>query len=250
MYRGLLSIILVFASALLGASDVGPAKPVGSAGPAAEGRVLLAKATDAFFDQSLPSPELRGLLESSRRAFAALPEPALRDYWQSRVEYLYGFVERGDRRDAEAERRFREGYALAQRAGAAPGGDAYRLQADLIAQLLPFHGAWYAMSNGPRIRQLAEKALALDPGNPKARLTLALFYLNAPAAGGGSDRGALRLLHELELRADLEREDRFGVLTWLGLAYQGRREPERSRLYLSLARQVYPGNAWVRALAD
>jgi hypothetical protein len=244
MYRGLLSLILVFAPALLGASDAGPA------GPAGEGRLLLAKATDAFFDQSLPSPELRVMLETSRLAFAALPEPALRDYWQSRVEYLYGFVERSDRRDGEAERRFREGFALAQRAGAAPGGDAYRLQADLIAQLLSFHGAWYAMSNGPRIRQLAEKALALDSGSPKARLTLALFYLNAPAAGGGSDREALRILHELELRADLEREDRFGVLAWLGLAYKGRREPERSRLYLRRAQEVYPGNTWVRSLAD
>jgi tetratricopeptide (TPR) repeat protein len=247
MYRGLLIVILVFAPALLRASDARPAEP---AGPAREGRLLLAKATDAFFDQSLPAPELRALLEASRLAFAALPEPALRDYWQSRVEYLYGFVERGDRRDAEAERRFREGYALAQRAGAAPGGDAYRLQADLIAQLLPFHGVWYAMSNGPRIRQLAEKALAMDPGNAKARLTLALFYLNAPAAGGGSDREALRILHELELRADLEREDRFGVLAWLGMAYRGRKDPERARLYLRRAQEVYPGNTWVGAMAN
>lgn len=239
--------MLIFAPALLGASDAGPD---GLDGLAREGRLLLARAADAFFDQSLPSPELKALLESSRRAFAALPEPALKDYWQSRVEYLYGFVERGDRRDGEAERRFREGYALAQRAGAAPGGDAYRLQADHIAQLLPYHGVWYAMNNGPRIRQLAEKALEVDPRNPKARLTLALFYLNAPAAGGGSDREALRILHELELRADLEREDRFGVLFWLSLAYQGRKEAERSRLYLSLARQVYPGNTWAADLAD
>jgi hypothetical protein len=239
MNRSLWAVILLVVPALLWASDAGP-----------EGRLLLAKATDAFFDQSLPSVELKSILESSRQAFAALQEPALKDYWQSRVAYLHGFVERGERRDREAERRFREGYALAQRAGAAPGGDAYRLQADLIAQLLPFHGALYAMSNGPRIRQLAEKALAMDPDNPKARLTLALFYLNAPAAGGGSDRQALRILHELELRADLEREDRFGVLFWLGLAYKGRKEAERSRLYLSRARQVYPGNTWVADLAD
>lgn len=241
MRRSLFTAILVFAAALLAAANDGAA---------GEGRLHLSEATDAFFDESLPPPELRRLLESSRAAFAALPEPRLRDYWQSRVEYLYGFVERGDRRDGEAERRFREGYALAQRAGAAPAGDAYRLQADLIAQLLPYHGVWYAMNNGPRIRHLAEKALEMDPDNPKARLTLALFYLNAPAAGGGSDREALRILHELELRADLEREDRFGVLTWLGLAYQGRKEAERSRRYLSLARQVYPGNTWVRTLAD
>ena len=120
MNRGLWVVLLVFTAALLGAADTGPARP---GEPAIEGRLLLAQATDAFFGESLPFPELRRLLESSRQAFAALQEPALRDYWQSRVAYLYGFVERGDRREREAERRFREGYTLAQRAGAAPGGE-------------------------------------------------------------------------------------------------------------------------------
>jgi tetratricopeptide (TPR) repeat protein len=242
MRKSLLAAVLVLAPALLArAAEAEPAGP---------GRLFLDEATDAFFDQSLPAPELRRLLESSRLAFAALPEPGLRDYWQSRVDYLYGFVERGERRDGEAERRFQDGYTLAERAATLPGGDAYRLQADLTAQLIPFRGALYAMKNGPRIRQLAQKALELNPGNAKALLTLALFYWNAPGIAGGSDREALRLLHELELRAELEREDRFGVLTWLGLAYLGRKDRERARLYLRRAQEVYPGNTWVRSLAQ
>ncbi len=241
MIRCVTAAILLLASPLLALPESRPVEL---------GRLSLERATEAFFDQSLPAPELRRLLESSLQAFSAVPEPRDRDYWQARVEYLYGFVERGDRRDEKAERRFRGGYALAQRAADAQGGDAYRLQADLIAQLILFHGAWYAMQNGPRVRQLAEKALAQDATNAKARLTLALFYLNAPAVGGGSDGEALRILHELELRADLEREDRFGVLTWLGLAYRDRKDRDRARFYFGRAQEIYRGNGWVRSLAD
>jgi len=191
------------------------------AGPVQE---ALERATDAFFDQSLQAVELRRLLEAGREAFAGLADPCLRDYWLARVEYLSGFVERGDRREKEAQRRFQAGLALAERAASCPGlADGLRLQADLIAQLIP--------------------------ASAKARLTLALYFLNAPAIAGGSDAEALRILHELEGREGLERPDRFGVLTWLGLAYQGRKDPERARLFFRRAQEVYPGNTWVRELA-
>jgi len=217
------------------------------AGP---GQEALERATDAFFDQSLQAEELRRLLEAGREAFAGLADPCLRDYWLARVEYLSGFVERGDRREKEAQRRFQAGLALAERASSCPGlADAPRLQADLIAQLIPARGALYAVSHGPRIRTLTERSLSLAPASAKARLTLALYFLNAPAIAGGSDAEALRLLHELEGREGLERPDRFGVLTWLGLAYRGRKDPERARLYLQRAQEVYPGNTWVRELA-
>ena len=237
MVRHALAAVLLLAP-LLAAADVD------------RGRETLVQATDALFDNSLPAGELRRLLESSRQAFAGVADPGERAYWQARTEYLSGFVERGEHQEKEAERRFRTGLSLAERAASAQQGDAFRLQADLIAQLITSHGALYAMKNGPRIRPLAEKSLALDPDNAKARLTLALFFLNAPAVGGGSDKEALRILHELERRTDLEREDRFGVLTWLGLAYKGRKDLERARTYLREAQAVYPGNTWVGSLAD
>jgi tetratricopeptide (TPR) repeat protein len=240
MVRGVPAAVVLLVSPLFAFAESGVAE---------HGRALLERATEAFFDQSLPAPDLRRLLESSFHHFSEAPEPRERDYWQARVEYVRGFVERGDGRDDAAERHFRDGHAFAERAADAQEGDAYRLQADLLAQLIPFHGAWYAMRNGPRIRELAQKALALKPANPKARLTLALFYLNAPAIGGGSDREALRILHELEGRGDLEREDRFGVLTWLGLAYRGRKDLDRAHVYFERAEEIYPGNTWVRSLA-
>jgi tetratricopeptide (TPR) repeat protein len=241
MVPSMLAAVVLLVSAVLAFAESGAAE---------HGQVLLERATKAFLDQSLPAPELRGLLESSLQSLSGAAESRERDYWQARVEYLRGFVERGDRKDGEAERRFRDGYALSERAADAQGGDAYRLQADLIAQLIPFHGMWYAMRNGPRIRELAQKALDLDAANPKARLTLALFYLNAPAVAGGSDREALRILHELEARGDLGPEDRFGVLTWLGLTYRGRKDQDRARFYFERAREIYPGNTWVRSLAE
>jgi tetratricopeptide (TPR) repeat protein len=213
------------------------------------GKQLLLRATDSFFDHSLTSGELRGLLDSGRTAFVSIADPCLRAYWLARTEYLSGFVERDAKKEKEAERRFRAGYELAERAAACPGlADALRLQADLIAQLIPSHGALYAMANGPRIRTLAEKALALEPVNAKARLTLALFYQNAPAVAGGDAGRALRLLNDLERDSPSEREDRFAVLTWLGLAYRSRKDQARARQYFQRALEVYPGNTWIREL--
>jgi tetratricopeptide (TPR) repeat protein len=215
------------------------------------GRRLLTAATDSFFDQSGDSEALRTLLEQSRGAFVGIQEAAERSYWLAEVEYLYGFVEQGDGRMAEAERRFAAGRDLALESLAqAESSRAYRLLADIYAQLLILNGLLYKMSYGPKVRELAEEALRLEEGNAKARLTLALFYKNAPPIAGGSEAKSLRLLHDLERVPNLERVDRFAVNAWLGISYSEKGRRAEARRYLERALAVYPGNSWLRGMLE
>jgi tetratricopeptide (TPR) repeat protein len=215
----------------------------------AEGRRLLTAATDGFFDRSLASAPLRELLEAGRGAFARIEQPFLRLYWQAEVEYLLGFLEQADNRRAQAQQRFEAGRDLLLASlQQAESSQAYRLLADTYAQLLILNGLLYKMSYGPKVREMAEAALRLDPANLKARLTLALFYKNAPAIAGGSRKESLRLLHQLEGEQNLERADRFSVNAWLGILYSEGRRPAEARRYLSRALEVYPGNTWLQGL--
>jgi tetratricopeptide (TPR) repeat protein len=241
---GLIFALLAFGAGPVRATGTGVA---GSAAALEEGRRLLA--TDRFFDQSSGSAALRGLLEQSRDAFAGVEDPQDRLYWLAEVEYLYGFVEQGDDRLPQAQRRFEVGRdILLESLSHGESSRAYRLLADIYAQLLILNGVLYKMSYGPKVKELAEEALRLDSRNAKARLTLALFYKNAPSIAGGSRAKSLQLLHELENERDLERADRFAVNAWLGIAYSESRRPAEARRYLRRALEVYPGNAWLQGM--
>ncbi len=214
--------------------------------PPEDGRVALTEATDAFFDESLQPPALRQLLERSRGAFARIEDTAARLYWQAEVEYLLGFVAQAEKRADQSLRHFESCRDLTQQSLAArPSSGAYRLLADAYAQLLILNGLLYKMSYGPRVREMAEEALRLDPANAKARLTLALYYKNAPAIGGGSRRKSLEILHQLEGERALERVDRFSVNAWLAITYSDSRKSAEARRYLERALRIYPGNKWL-----
>jgi tetratricopeptide (TPR) repeat protein len=214
-----------------------------------EGKILLDRATEGLFNQTLPSAMLRELLDRSFQVFGAIQKPCDRDYWQAQVAYLYGFVEQGEERSKEAERRFTEGYELAESAlSCSEFSDGYRLLADTQAQLLMFNGMLYKMNFGPKVRELAEKALELDPDNTKAWLTLALYYKNAPAIAGGNEKTALEILHEIEKRSVLEPLDRFSVNMWLGISYAENKNGLLARKYISQAQEIFPGNTWLEEI--
>jgi tetratricopeptide (TPR) repeat protein len=213
------------------------------------GKALLERATVGLFNETLSRSALRELLEGSLEAFAEVKDPCVRDYWQARVSYLYGFVEQGDGRSKAAERRFRQGFDLAESAlSCGASSDAYRLLADTQAQLLMYNGMLYKMQYGPTVREFAEKALELDPGNIKAMLNLALFYKNAPAVAGGSEKTAREMLHQIEGMSGLEALDRFSVNVWLGISYAESKNASTARRYIERAQEIFPGNTWLQEI--
>lgn len=211
-----------------------------------DGRLALTEATDALFDESLQPPALRQLLERSSRAFARIEDAPVRLYWQAEVEYLLGFVAQAEKRSGQSLKHFEACRDLAQQSLAGrPSSGAYRLLADAYAQLLMLNGLLYKMSYGPKVREMAQEALRLDPADAKARLTLALYYKNAPAIGGGSRAKSLEILHQLEGEQTLERVDRFSVNAWLAISYSDGRKSAEARRYLERALRIYPGNKWL-----
>ena len=214
-----------------------------------DGKVLFERATVGLFNETLSRAVLRELLDGSLEAFAGVSDPCQRDYWKARASYLYGFVEQGEGRDKEAERRFSEGFQFAESSlSCGEFSDGYRLLADIQAQLLMFNGMLYKMQYGPVVREYAEKALELDPGNIKAKLNLALFYKNAPAIAGGSEKTAREILHQIEGTSGLEPLDRFSVNVWLGISYAESKNPSAAREYIDRAQEIFPGNTWLQEI--
>jgi tetratricopeptide (TPR) repeat protein len=210
------------------------------------GKALLERATVGLFNETRTNSAIQEDLDRSLEYFAQLQDSCERDYWQAQASYLYGFVKQGEGRSKEAEQRFVQGFELAERSlGCGEFSDGYRLLADLQAQLLMYNGMLYAMQHGPAVREYAEKALELDPENVKARLNLALFYKNAPAIAGGSEKKAREILHQIEQRGRLEPIDRFSVNVWLGISYAESDDPVIARQYIDQAQEIFPGNTWL-----
>jgi tetratricopeptide (TPR) repeat protein len=233
----LLGLFVMISAAALSAEDL------------QNGKVLLERATVGLFNESLSRSELRGLLDRSLETFSRLEDQCERDYWQAQVFYLYGFVEQGAGRSKEAERRFTRGFELAEKSmSRGEFSDGYRLLADTQAQLLMYNGMLYKMQYGPTVREYAEKALELDPGNIKAKLNLALYYKNAPAIAGGSEKTAREILHEVERAKGLEPLDEFSVNVWLGISYAEGKNATVARRYIDQAQEIFPGNTWLREI--
>jgi hypothetical protein len=236
------ALLLLFGtSALYAATPSTPAPP--SAG---RGAALLDAAVAGFFNETSTHAQVRGLLEESLAALEPVVDTADRLYWQARVSYLFGIVERGDRDTRAAEARFSTSLQWAlQSIQARASSDAYRLVADDYAQLMLVNGVLYAITTGRKIKVYAEKSLALDPANAKAQLILALYALNAPGFAGGSERAGHDALLALRARADLETEDRFAVAMWLAIVSGKRKDRAAAGGFLSEARLVYPGSSWI-----
>ena len=214
-----------------------------------DGKVLLRRATEGLFNEVLPREQLRQLLDRSLEIFGYIEQACERDYWKAQAAYLYGFVEQGAGRVKEAERRFTQGFELAESAlECGEFSDGYRLLADTQAQLLMFNGMLYKMQYGPTVRDYAERALELDPDNIKAKLNLALYYKNAPPIAGGSEKAARRILHEIENTGGLERLDRFSVNVWLGISYAESKKAAMARKYIDQAQEIFPGNTWLQEI--
>jgi tetratricopeptide (TPR) repeat protein len=215
------------------------------------GQDLFIRAMDDFFNEAREAAEIRADLERCRSRFAGIVDPCQRDYWLARTHYLEGIVERGAERLDRAEQQFLESQRLAEAAvGCDSFDDGYRLIADNYAQLMLVNGLLYKITTGRKIKLFADKALAGDPWNPKARLTLALYYLNAPRYAGGDIGLCIEILESLRQAPGLERVDRFSILAWLAVAHAKQGESPSAREYADLAQRIYPGNTWFRDLVE
>jgi tetratricopeptide (TPR) repeat protein len=218
---------------------------------AAEGRALLEQTTEGLFGETIPPATVHVMLDRCRASFERIGDACDRTYWAARVEVILGFAERSEGRVREAEARFARAQEMAKEAVACrETSDGYRVLADTYAQLITFRGFLYALAHGRKLLQYCEKAIALDPDNLDARLTLAIAHFYTPGiAGGGVDR-SLSELRALEARPNITRLRSFTVGIWIALALDKKGRHDEARARLDQATSLYPMNTWARGLLD
>lgn len=194
-------------------------------------------------------------------------------YYQSRIYLNRGFILMSAGRDREAQEYLEKSIELSQKAlelidrelqtrdsegwehglniPALPEGrgihsDLWRVLSDSYMYLFNFKGTLYQMSNGAKLRDYPQNALALNPENLRARLSRGLFFINAPAIGGGNDtKGIETLEYLLNSENDLLR---FQGLAWIGTAHLEEGNTQDAQDAFDAAERIFPDTAWIDGL--
>jgi tetratricopeptide (TPR) repeat protein len=120
------------------------------------------------------------------------------------------------------------------------------LEADSIMRLMSYNGAMYTMSQFTHVIKLLKDAISFDAHNYTAMNSLGVYYVNAPAIGGGSvPKGIQNLQKALESTDDF---DNFIADVWLGKAYQKKKNNNEATKYIKKALEIYPNSPWAKGL--
>ncbi len=118
------------------------------------------------------------------------------------------------------------------------------LYAESLSQLSTLKTLGFLMKNGPKIRPLAEEALALDAGNVKAQMLLASRYIFSPEVWGGNPDKGIAMIEAVVAAAGENREDRHNVAVAIGYAHTMAGRWEEAAQSFRKALEVYPTNVY------
>lgn len=213
-----------------------------------EGQNCFAKARNMFYNAEAPLNEVVKLLIQSNESFARLPEGFDKYYWSANAAYLSGELAEGAGDKQKAALDFTESNVLISKAlnFNPKSSDANRVLADTIMRLMDYKGAIYMMAKGPQALKLLNKALSLDEKNYAAMNSLGMYYINAPAIGGGSVEKGIEVLQKaLESKDEF---DNFISNVWLGTAFQKKKNTSEASQYYQRALKIFPNSPWVKGL--
>ena len=209
-----------------------------------EGIAWYLTARRIFYNAEAPTEEAKKKLLAVKEFFGQRLTGAEQYYWLAMVEFTLAELEemRGEKR--AASQAFTECSRWAEKALKANKGlsDAHRILADSYMRLMSYNGAIYTMSKAPQAVKLLNKAISLDKKNYAAFIALGVYYLNAPAIGGGSVEKGIEAL-----RKALESKDEFDLFLsylWLGKAYGQLKKEEEARACFNKALEIYPQSPW------
>ncbi len=199
-----------------------------------------------IYSQEDTLEEGRNKLLAAKEVFLDLAESVDRSYWLARVEYQLGELEEacGDARSAATAFTWCGQWAEKAIKSDKKHSDAHRVLADSYMRLMSYNGTFYLVTKGPQALSLLKKAVSLDQNNYKAYISMGMYYLGAPAIGGGSNKKALEVLNiALDTADEL---DMFLCNAWLGHAYKRLNDKDRAIEHYSKALAIYPDSQWAR----
>lgn len=215
------------------------------------GEEAFSEAKELVYSQTGEENEINTRLEEARAAFDGIEDPAMRLYSLGRVDLLRGTYYNSlenKRRAADAlERAIERGEAAVDLREFSEG---YRLVADAYSQMMMARGIFYMARHGETARDAAFRALELGPQNPKAHISVAGYYLNAPPIAGGDTEKGLELLREALRLPSVGKCDRFLIYIWLAEAEEELGRIGLAREHLQKAREIFPQSPQVVALME
>jgi tetratricopeptide (TPR) repeat protein len=214
------------------------------------GDALLNQAKDLIYSQAGTEAMIQDLLGRARSAFEEIDTPALQSYSRGRAYLLHGTYHNSQQDKRKAAGELKEAIEHAETAlQIEEFSEGYRLLADAHSQMMMARGILYMARHGDTSRSAAFRSLELDPTNPRAHISVAGYYLNAPAiAGGDPEKGIETLQRGISLEKGGPSE-RFLMYLWLAEAHQDLGMSAEALRYLGEARRIFPESPQVAALA-
>ena len=195
------------------------------------------------------SAEQRARVESAltlAETSAEAQQGAAREYALSRVNLLRAQWHNQNERPRDAAQAAQAGIAQIRTALAAGEfSDGLRVLADLHGQMMIARSLVYMIRNGAEARDAAMRAVVLDAANPRALISVAGFYLNAPPVAGGDVAAGIAALRRALALEPLSRNDRFVVLGMLARAMARHNNGADAQRFLAQAEAIYPGARFI-----
>jgi tetratricopeptide (TPR) repeat protein len=189
------------------------------------------------------------------RVLTATPNDRVLVYYRSLALYRSASQYMGRKRDDDAKKALEEADRLLEQIETkAPASDALALRSGVLGMLIGLSSNPLAgMTLGPRASDLVDRAMELDPKNPRVWLIRGMSAMFTPKMfGGGTDRAEIDLRKATELFA-AERPvapapswGHADAYIWLGQALQKGEKIDAARAAYEKALELQPGNVWVQ----
>ncbi|MBO5137052.1 MAG: tetratricopeptide repeat protein [Spirochaetaceae bacterium] len=124
--------------------------------------------------------------------------------------------------------------------------EAYVVAAECISQNCIIQSTTYSLTQGPKIRSYAKKALETDPSYGAAIYLQNSQNIFTPAPFNNYEEGHAcldEMLNTNNFRMD--KSDIFNALSAKGYAYLQENKPDEAKIYLQKALEIYPDNQYV-----
>lgn len=189
------------------------------------------------------------------RALTVTPRDPLLLYYRSLALWRIASIDIGLKKNDEAKHALEEADLLLEQATTkSPTADALALRSSVIGQTIGLSGnPLSGMTLGPKSSGLMDRAMELEPNNPRVWLIRGMSAMFTPTMfGGGTDKAERDLRRALELFdadkavAPAPSWGHADAYIWLGQALQKNDKPEEARAAYQKALELQPANQWVQ----
>lgn len=121
--------------------------------------------------------------------------------------------------------------------------DAYSICAQSISGNLTIKGMNYFLSNGPKIAKYGKKAIAAEPKNGTAYISVSAQAVYAPGAFGNAEKGRKEMLSYLnDSQMICEKFDKFNYTIAVAYTYYRQKDYAQAKSWYQKCLNIYPKN--------